>query len=263
MSSHEQLIDGFRQLAVLQDSEFQMAAQVAQFIDPELLSENLFASLDEVLVQLNAGGQIDVQTLLDGLLGLGFGLNPLQQADISHSHIGWVIEQRQGLPITMAVLLIECARRSGLHACGINFPGHFLVQVEADYVDPLSMQVISEDQLNTARLSAADLQSLLQPASAQALGLRMLNNVKNLYGAQQDWQRLLDLLDCQLALTAGQPEMSGMLHFERAEVWERLGVVRMARDAYQQCLDSDVSRDLSNKALARLAGLDGRDETLH
>lgn len=45
-----------------------------------------------------------------------------------NSHLDRVLERGKGMPITLAVVLIEVARRLGLPLVGVGFPGHFLVR---------------------------------------------------------------------------------------------------------------------------------------
>src|SRR5688572_31819099 len=43
-----------------------------------------------------------------------------------------VMDRKTGIPITMALIYIEVARRAGIRAEGVNFPGHFLVRCLQD-----------------------------------------------------------------------------------------------------------------------------------
>ena len=52
------------------------------------------------------------------------------QTDYHHwqnSCLDHVIDRRRGMPITLAVVAIEVARRVGVRLAGICLPGHFLV----------------------------------------------------------------------------------------------------------------------------------------
>ncbi|MFL5343064.1 MAG: transglutaminase family protein, partial [Gemmataceae bacterium] len=46
----------------------------------------------------------------------------------SNSYLNEVIDDREGLPITLAVLYMELARRVGLSTEGVGLPGHFVVR---------------------------------------------------------------------------------------------------------------------------------------
>ena len=92
---------------------------------------------------------------------LGFTGNREQYDDPRNSCLNEVMDRKKGIPITMALVYIEVARRAGLRAEGVNFPGHFLVRVLQDLhtgdpgdgliVDPFHGGAI----LNEARLPPA------------------------------------------------------------------------------------------------------------
>lgn len=46
-----------------------------------------------------------------------------------NSRLDRVIDRRRGIPISLSVLMIEVARRSGVRLVGVGMPGHFLVGV--------------------------------------------------------------------------------------------------------------------------------------
>ena len=48
--------------------------------------------------------------------------------DRRNSFLNEVLERRTGIPITLAVVYIEVARRLGLVVLGVGFPGHFLAK---------------------------------------------------------------------------------------------------------------------------------------
>ena len=60
--------------------------------------------------------------------------------DFRNSLLKLVLERRTGIPISLALVYIEVARRAGLDASGVAFPGHFLLRVvagtEAVIIDP-------------------------------------------------------------------------------------------------------------------------------
>ena len=62
---------------------------------------------------------------------LRFAGNDAHYEDPRNSFLNEVLDRRTGIPITLAVVYMEVARRAGLHVEGINFPGHFLVRCPA------------------------------------------------------------------------------------------------------------------------------------
>jgi Transglutaminase-like superfamily len=57
----------------------------------------------------------------------GFRGNVERYDDPANSLLDTVIDRRLGIPITLAVVMLEVARRLGVAAAGVGMPGHFLV----------------------------------------------------------------------------------------------------------------------------------------
>src|SRR6516162_3810308 len=70
-----------------------------------------------------------VMALNNYLFGeLHFAGNEVNYEDPRNSFLNEVLDRRTGIPITLAMVYIEVARRAGVHVEGVNFPGHFLVR---------------------------------------------------------------------------------------------------------------------------------------
>jgi regulator of sirC expression with transglutaminase-like and TPR domain len=122
-----------------------------------------------------------------------FGGNREAAADPRNSCLNQVLERRTGLPISLAVVYVEVARRAGLAAEGVSFPGHFLVRCPADepgealIVDPFNRGAqLTENDCRRLLAQHAGPEvpfrtSLLAPAKRQQIIVRMLFNLKNLY----------------------------------------------------------------------------------
>jgi regulator of sirC expression with transglutaminase-like and TPR domain len=54
--------------------------------------------------------------------------NTTHYEDPRNTFLNEVLDRRTGIPITLALVYMEVARRVGIKAEGINFPGHFLVR---------------------------------------------------------------------------------------------------------------------------------------
>jgi regulator of sirC expression with transglutaminase-like and TPR domain len=122
-----------------------------------------------------------------------FGGNRDHYDDPRNSFLNEVLDRRTGIPITLAVVYLEVARRAGLTITGVNFPGHFLLRAPGGMagddliIDPFhSGALLSEfdcRQLlrNHVGDEAAFDRSLLAPATRHDIVVRMLVNLKRLY----------------------------------------------------------------------------------
>ena len=126
----------------------------------------------------------------------GFAGNATDYDDLRNSFLNQVLERRTGIPITLAVVYIEVARRAGIQVEGVNFPGHFLLRFplgtgdapeSAVVVDPFDGGTVLSEPDCRALLqrhacgSVACAQTLLRPATKQQILVRMLLNLKRLY----------------------------------------------------------------------------------
>jgi len=263
LSTSPYLIERFRRVAAEPETEFEVAILVAQVVDDQLNPASVRLAFDDLVSPLLRQHQPGPEALLKWLREQGFGTHRLTRAEVAHSNLAWVIAHRQGIPISLAVVLIEAARRCGIRSAGINFPGHFLVSLDDRVVDPLSMQFVDPTELLNDRLGVGEVQSLMQQASPRMLALRMLNNLKAMASNSHNFSQALDLVDLQIAMCESDAATHAPLVYERGELYEQLGAYSVARDAYLKCASLSSDRELRARANQRASQLDGHDETLH
>jgi regulator of sirC expression with transglutaminase-like and TPR domain len=132
----------------------------------------------------------------------GFSGNRERYDDPRNSFLNEVLNRRTGIPISLAVVYLEVARRAGLRVAGVNFPGHFLLRAphaparttlaagtndDVLIVDPFHrgafLSEIDCRELLRQHVgdSAAFDHSLLEPATRHQIVVRMLVNLKRLY----------------------------------------------------------------------------------
>ena len=85
------------------------------------------------------------------------------------------------------MLLIETANRCGFTAKGVNYPGHFLVSINEQLIDPVSVRKLDPRQME----KFSDKTGLLTPVAPVVTFLRMLNNLKALQARDQNWTECL------------------------------------------------------------------------
>jgi regulator of sirC expression with transglutaminase-like and TPR domain len=127
----------------------------------------------------------------------GFAGNRERYDDPRNSFINEVLDRRTGIPISLAVVYLEVARRAGLSVDGVNFPGHFLLRArDSGSPDVRSGMMIIDPFHGGAQLSEYDCRQLLRqhvgdeaafdttllaPATRHDIVVRMLVNLKRLY----------------------------------------------------------------------------------
>ena len=152
---------------------------------------------------------------------LGFRGNDADYYDPRNSFLGQVLQRRLGIPITLSVLYVEVARRVGLSASGVGFPGHFLVRVESGarplVIDPyhagaeLDRPALESLLARFAGPEARLDRSTLAPAPKRKILSRMLHNLAGIYGRDGDLFRSLAVLERLAVLDAENPRIAGDL----------------------------------------------------
>jgi regulator of sirC expression with transglutaminase-like and TPR domain len=127
----------------------------------------------------------------------GFSGNRDRYDDPRNSFLNEVLTRRTGIPISLAVVYLEVARRAGLRVVGVNFPGHFLLRAPLASPPRISDDILIVDPFHKgAFLSEIDCRellrqhigdaaafdhTLLEPATRHQIVVRMLVNLKRLY----------------------------------------------------------------------------------
>jgi len=118
----------------------------------------------------------------------GFAGNREEYDDLRNSYLNEVLDRRRGIPITLSLVYVEVARRLGLRAFGISFPGHFLAKVvggEETVVDAFFGRVLSrrecQERLEAVVASPVELRPELhlRAATPRETLVRMLANLKH------------------------------------------------------------------------------------
>ncbi|MBK8045750.1 MAG: tetratricopeptide repeat protein [Anaerolineales bacterium] len=142
-----------------------------------------------------------------------------------------VLERRAGLPIMLAIVCMAIGRRLNLQIEGLAFPSHFLALYRDAagvwVLDPFYGVVIEPDGVEaylTQRLERPVHLSAQawRPASAQAIAMRILHNLRNAYLMRQDLEMAGKVLDYLVAADPADAlhwRERGLLHF-RTERWE-------------------------------------------
>ena len=114
--------------------------------------------------------------------------------DRRNSFLNEVLDRRTGIPITLALVYTEVARRLGLGLTGVGFPGHFLVKHPGPpelLIDPFSGRLLTpqecERRLQAVLGDEARLRSShVAAAKPREILVRMLRNLKQIAVGARD-----------------------------------------------------------------------------
>jgi regulator of sirC expression with transglutaminase-like and TPR domain len=157
-----------------------------------------------------------VRALADSVYGaLALRGNTEVYDDPRNSYLNEVLDRGLGLPITLAIVLVEVARRAGVALVGVGFPGHFLVRsLESDLVlDPFDgARPLDERDLRAllARTTGGAVpfgRGLLAPAPPREVLARILRNLLGSFLARRDTASALAAVERLALIDRDQPEL--------------------------------------------------------
>ena len=176
----------------------------------------------------------------------------------ANSYLNEVLDDREGLPITLSILYMELAKRIGLKVVGLGLPGHFVVAyVPAE--GPQQMLDVFDGATSVSREDAAkrvkvaserDLtEDLLAPMPKRAIISRMVTNLLGVTSEDAAAHRYLNVL---LAIEPAH----GQFHFLRAMVHYRLGDYPASREDVTWLLDHQPPEVPMGRVMALQAALE-------
>ena len=229
------LVRSFTQSALSPDPDLAVAAlTIARLEYPTIDIARYLGELDRMgneaarrISAAQAGSQVapahvdpeafsKVMALNDYLFGeQRFVGNELEYEDPRNSFLNQLLERRTGIPITLALVYIEVARRAGLRLEGINFPGHFLLRCPVRAGRHFSRDLVVDAFHGGALLSEGDCRELLRKHAGQEatwgahlldratkprILARMLLNLKRVYVAMYSFPQARDVTELLLAV---------------------------------------------------------------
>jgi regulator of sirC expression with transglutaminase-like and TPR domain/S1-C subfamily serine protease len=152
----------------------------------------------------------------------GFHGGRVEYYTAENSYLDRVIDDREGLPITLSILYMELAGRLGLSVEGVGLPGHFIVRFrestparagDSDAPDPAEHATLidvfnggttmtRDDAEIQARLAGYNrlTDDLLAPASKKSIATRILRNLTNLARKENNAKALEGYIEAMLAI---------------------------------------------------------------
>ena len=231
--------------------------------NPKLDPEESYRRLEKLGDRARA--QIDTAQSLDDIANklcrllyrqVGFCGDSKDYYNPDNSYIDRVLETRQGIPISLALVYISVGEALGLRIDGVGFPAHFLLklshsdssltrqsdQTEGVLIDPFAGQVLSVDDCKDLLAVSSDNSMPFKPEYLQTIGKRailrrMLGNLKGIYLSKKDYVEALSLCDRLLLLDKDAIQD----RIDRAGVLEKLECYEPAAQDLEQLLKSQPS----------------------
>lgn len=215
------------------------------------------------------GAEDDPQGRVDALNGVLFGEHgytgdSLTYDDIQNANLIRVIDRRKGLPVALGILYIHIARAQRWNAVGLNFPGHFLVRLEAAgerlVVDPFHNGLVRNAAALRELLKLnAGLDAELAPDHYDAVSdrdilIRLQNNIK-IRNIQDG--RLQQALDIVRGMQLFAPEIASLWH-EAGALNLRLGNFLAAIGSFERFIALCDREDARHEAASIVQSIRAR-----
>ena len=251
------LEDEFRSFADDPVSAVEGVLLVSRIIRPDTDSAWCRDELRRLAAQ--AGPVATPEELVESLRAIRF-IGADQYYEVDNSSFEFVLRQRRGIPITLAMVIVGTGEVLAMAATGINFPGHFMATLNGQLFDPFIMQPIDaagrRDWLAKGNASADE---AFKSATPIDIALRMLNNLRNLAMSRGDPAGALELTDYQRLVAPDRLSV----RIDRTELWMALGATDMARRELTEAISLAPSSTIRDQLEEKLQALGATRPTLH
>lgn len=224
-----------------------LAADTARLAGAEPSAADRAASLGEAIYRLH-----------------GYAGDTATYDDVQNANLMSVIDRRRGLPVALGILCIDAARAQGWEMAGLNFPGHFLVELSAGgasiVVDPFhAAEVLDEEGLRRRLRDVYGKDIALdashrRPVSDRDILLRLQNNIKMRALRSDDTDWALAVVERMVLIAPRRIE----LRLELATLGARSGKLMSAVRELEAFLAGAGAADRSEEADALLKKLKNR-----
>jgi serine protease Do len=220
---------------------FRAALLVATLNNPDLDVNAYTRELNEMAEELNskigkeAGAAEKLKALNTYLFDEnGFHGSRSDYYNAANSFMNSVLDDREGIPLTLSILHLELGRRAGIEGLsGIPFPGHFMVEFkhgdDREYLDVFdAAKSYGTNEVRTFIVERSNVpldEKHFRPATKRDMITRMLHNLIGLATAKQDAPHGIAYINVLLTLSPDEhPE-----RFRRAWFYLQSGERSKAR----------------------------------
>ena len=200
-----------------------IALEIARDAHPDLDIEIYLLKIQELAerarARFPAGSKVrDILGQINWVLFVEAGLRANQEDyyDPRNSYLNEVLDRGLGIPISLSLVYWAVGERLGLPLAGANLPAHFMLRFEEDglvwFVDPFHAGAIYNREHCQQRLSDVLQQpvflsdTVVAPCPIRVVVIRMLRNLKAIYGNLQDVSSLLFVQRRLAAISHDEPK---------------------------------------------------------
>ena len=231
---------------------FHAALLVAKLDNPDLAIEAYRSQLETMAREISARLPADadnsakLETLTKYLFAEnGFHGSRSDYYNRANSYMNQVLDDREGLPITLSVLFIELAKQIGMkNVFGVPLPGHFIAKCTSGQGEDQLIDVFDGGKRLT-RAQANDLvvaytgarlrENQLKAATKREIIVRMLGNLLGIAQDTESAASSLRYLDLIVAISPDSPAD----RLERARLRLRSGDSTGAKQDFKWLLDNE------------------------
>jgi regulator of sirC expression with transglutaminase-like and TPR domain len=191
---------------------------------------------------------------------LGFTGNTRDYYDPCNSFLNDAIARRTGIPITLALIYLEIARRLDFPMVGIGMPGHFLIRPEFDgagiFVDAFNRgEVLFQEDCEQRLQQIYGPEVSMRPEFLTAVTrkqflARMLTNLKMIYLNRGDAEKCLGAIERILLLFPDSPlelRDRGLFYYQNGRWTQARQDLQTYLDRVPQAEDASIIRQILDR----------------
>ncbi|PHR96489.1 MAG: hypothetical protein COA78_28760 [Blastopirellula sp.] len=199
---------------------------LAQLDNPDLSIEPYLDQVDGMVEDIKSSfdEKIKDQQKLEKLISYlfqenGFHGSRSEYYHKANSYMSRVLEDREGLPVTLSVLFMALGERLGLNIEGIGLPGHFIVRYQPTKGTPQLIDVFEQGQF-LSRKEAEEVvaahsnvqltDEYLEAVTKKAILERMLMNLIGVTQQKKDIEALLPYYEVLITIDPQSSQYRGM-----------------------------------------------------
>lgn len=178
-----------------------------------------------------------------------------------NSFLNDVLDRKLGIPITLALLYMEIARRVGFPLFGVGMPGHFLLKhydvsgrpilIDAFERGAIVTEEDCQKKLNSIYSGQLVLQpEFLMPVTRRQMLTRLLNNLKTIYLSQRNFRMALQIVDLVLVIYPRSPEDVKQRAVLRYNLDDLSGALKDFDDYVKMSPDASDTEEIRQTALS-------------